>query len=363
MAADDFASGILAGQEYQLNKFKILAAPAAVEDGQVKVEQDKLALKIGQQDYTNRQKMAELLAKNSHNIPEGQNPLTNAAASLLTVGSAEIESGMVEEGAATLAKASTITHQQEDAAYKNWQMVIQKTKFSDQMLATATDQKSWDAMNAMIYMTTGQKSQFADHKYSPELVEQLKQAGASKRTQAQEALTKAQTERTKLGVAADNELIKLRKTQESLNAARETNLKKVGGDGLIAKPKNIAAVTDALVKDSGDSLSPGDARVFARDIALDVEKRMDKDHQTQAQAVASSIDYAKKHGVLAGLTPAHSRPGQSQKKPLPLPQEAAGYKDQQWYQAPDGPRWYDAETQMLYKQGEGPPDDESEDEE
>src|SRR5208282_476839 len=142
-----------------------------------------------------------------------------------------------------------------------------------------------------------------------------------------------------------------------LNDARTDAAKKAGADGLIAKPKNIAAVADALIKDSGDELSPADARVYARDIALDVEARMARDHQTQPQAVAAAIKHSREHGVLSGLPQAHVRIGSSPKKPLPLPSTVDGYKNQQWYQAPDGPRWYDDETKSLYKYGEGPEDE------
>jgi hypothetical protein len=102
--------------------------------------------------------------------------------------------------------------------------------------------------------------------------------------------------------------------------------------------------------------------VFARDIALDAEARMDRDHLTQPQAVAAAVKYAKDHGALAGIPAAHKRIGASPQKPLPLPKELGGYKDQMWYQAPDGPRWYDAETESLYKPGEGPGDEEESDE-
>lgn len=357
--ASPFIQGALSGQEYQMNKLRLLEAP-------VKLEQEKLALKISQQSYDRRQKMADFLTQHSATIPDGQNPLVNAANSLIDIGTAEAQAGMVEEATKSFSHASTIITQQEDSAYKNFQMTIQKTKFADSLLIGVHDQASLDQVNAYVRQTTGSPSALEGHKYSPELIDALRKSSESKRTAAQEALTKAQTEKAKVDTEAARELGPLRKTQESLNATREENLRKAGGEGLIAKPKNIAAVTDAIVKDSGDSMSPGDARVFARDIALDVEKRMSRHHQTQAQAVASALDFAKKHGALAGIAPAHSRPGQSPKKPLPLPEAKADptkYRDQMWYEAPDGPRRYDAETQKLYKAGEGPPGSEDDEDE
>lgn len=356
MADHDFISGALAGQQFQMNKMLMQEAP-------VKLEKEKLALKISQTDFDARQKMAQMLADNAGKIPDGQDPLENAKNTLLQMGTAAAKVGLVEESTSYLAKASTIGAQQEEAAYKKWQTTLQQTKFADSILAGVTDQTSLDQANAYVRMTTGKPSALEGTKYSPQLITALKDSSIKKRTEAQEALDKARARREQGLVTADAELVRLRKTQEGLNVARTHAAEKAGANDLIAKPKNIAAVTDAIVKDSGDTMAPGDARVFAREIALDVEKRMDQEHLTQPQAVAASVEYAKKHGTLAGITPAHVRPGQSQKKPLPLPQakaDATQYKDQMWYQAPDGPRWYDAETQKLYKANEGPEEEDEE---
>lgn len=352
---EQFISGMLSGQKFQMNKFLLQEAP-------VKLEQEKLALKIASTDYQRREQMAKMLAENESKVPEGQNPLTNAAHSLVEMGNAAAKVGLIDEATTDFAKASTIMAQQEDVAYKRWQTTLQETKYADQLLATVTDQQTLDQANAHIKMTMGKASALEGMKYSPELIEQLRKSTQSKRTEAQEALTRAQTKKDEVETAAAVELVPLRKTQEALNVARTKAAEKVGGDGLIASPKNVSAVTDAIIKDSGDTMAPSDARVFARDIALDVEARMKRDGQTQPQAVAAALKYAKDHGVLAGIPPAHARIGSSAKKPLPLPTRVEGYKDQMWYQAPDGPRWYDQETKSLYRAGEGPGDEEESDE-
>src|SRR5271170_4215850 len=264
--------GFLSGQQFQLNKFAIQEAP-------IKLEQEKLALKISTVDFDRRQKMAELLAQHSDKVLPGQNPLTNAARALVDIGDAAAESGLVEEATKSYRDASTIMTQQEDAAYKVWQQVYQQTKYADALLGTVTDQQTLDAANAHIKMTTGKPSALEGAKYSPELITQLREASQSKRTAAQEALTKAETRRAEIAAAAEAERPRLMKTQEDLNIARTEAARKAGGtDGLIAKPKTVSAVTDYLIKESADSLSPADARVFARDIALDAESRMDKEH-------------------------------------------------------------------------------------
>jgi hypothetical protein len=362
MAQDDpgsmFIQGMLSGQQYKLNNFLLQEAP-------VKLESEKLALKVAQSDYDKRQKMAELLSQGTAagKVAPGQNPLNNAAEALVQMGGAAAKVGLVDEAVSDLSKASTIMAQQEDAAYKQWQTTLQQTKYADQLLAGVTDQATLDAANAHIKMTTGKDSALAGMKYSPELIADLQKASLSKRTAAQEALTRAQTRKAEIEADAAKELGPLRKTQEDLNIARTEAAKKVGGDGLIAQPKNITAVTNEIRKTVGDdNISVGDARTFANDIALDAEQRMKRDHITQEQAVNAAVKYANDHGVLAGIPKSHTAIGSSPRKPLPLPKEVSGYKDQKWYQAPDGPRWYDAETQTLYKAGEGPGDEEESDE-
>jgi hypothetical protein len=367
--ADDFISGALAGQQFQMNKMLLQEAP-------VKLEQEKLALKISQQTYDQRQKMAELLAADPSKVPEGQDPMLNASNALLRMGSAAAKSGLVEESSKFFKEASSIQTQQEDAAYKKWQQTFQQTKFADSLLATVTDQASLDQANSYVRMSTGKPSALEGHKYSPELIEALKKSSEAKRTEAQEALTKAQERKANVETEAAKELVPLRKSQIALNEAKTAAAKKVGGDGLIAKPANITAVANEIRKVIGnDNISSSDARTFANDIALDAEDRMGKEHLTRDQAVNAAVRYAKDHGVLAGIAPARTRPGQSWAKPLPL--DITGpHKDNLIYtpsttlRSKDGSVWpagearrYNEETNQFYKRDEGPEDDVEEDEE
>lgn len=346
----DYIEGMLAGQQFQLNKFALQEAP-------IKLEQDKLNLKIGEIDFDRRQKMADLLAGKGNEIPAGQDPLTNASAALFRIGEAAAEAGLPEEAAKDFSRGSTILYQQEEAAYKNWQMVDQKAKFATQILGVVKDQATLDQANAYIKMSTGTPSALEGAKYSPELIEALRESATKKRSEAQELLDKARAKREEGLVKSDAALTGLRKAQTDLAEARADNAKKNGGGGIIAKPKNVAAVTDYLVSKSGGAMDTATARVHAREIALDAERRMDEDpNLKQPQAVAAAVLWSKKHGALAGEPVGHNRPGTSG-KPLPIPTDIKGFKDQEWYKAPDGPRWYDAETGKLYKAGEGPEDD------
>lgn len=353
MADQDFISGMLSGQQFQLNKFLLQEAP-------VQLEQKKFALKVAEADYDKRQQMAKLLAGSQMQIPDDRNPLTAASNALAKAGAAAVQAGLPEEAVDYFSKASTIANQQEQALYHKWQEADQRAKFADQILGQVHDQASWDQANAFIEMQTGKPSAMKDKPYSAELVQMLKDASASHRTQAQEALTKEQEKRTKLEEQLDEERKDLIRAQTDLANQRTAALKKAGG-GAIPNSKTVGAISDYLVKEYGDvGVSATDARVFARGMASRVEDLISNQNMSQSQAVAKAVQEAKDHGDLAGISPARSRPGQSAKKPLPLPKEATGYKDQMWYQAPDGPRWYDADTESLYKAGEGPGDEEEE---
>jgi hypothetical protein len=348
--ADDFISGALAGQQFQLNKFLLAEAP-------VELEQKKFALKVAETDYDKRQQMAKLLAGSPTPIPDDRNPLTQASQTLVKTGAAAAQAGLPEEAIEYFSKASTIASQQETAAYHKWQETKQRSDFADKILAQVHDEASWKQANDYIELATGKPSAMKDKPYSPELVQALKDASTAHRTQAQEALTREQAKRTKLEEQLDAERVPLLKAQTALAEAREKNARKVG-TGAIPNSKTVAAMSDFIVKEYGDAnVSPTDARVFARNLAPEVEEAMDKEHKTQSQAVASVFQKAKDRGDLAGVSPAHIRPGQSMKKPMPLPAnktDPKAYKDQMWYDVGGEPRYYDAETQRLYKAGEGP---------
>jgi hypothetical protein len=351
----DFIQGMLAGQQYQLNNFLIQEAP-------VKLEKEKLALGVAKLDFQRREQMAELLSKNESRIPPGQNPLTSASNTLVEMGSAAAKVGLIDEATQDFSKASTIMAQQEDVAYKQWQQTLQQTKYADQLLSTVHNQAEFDQMNAHIEMTTGQPSHLKGQQYSPELVESLRKAAASKRTEAQEALTRAQSRKSEVDQRLDEERIRALKVQEKLNETRINNANKVGSGGLVAKPATITAVANQLVSDSNDQLSMTDARALADDLSLGVERRMTEDRLTRPQAIQAELQDARRAGRLPSESVHRVGPGTSPKKPLPLPKEVSGFKEGQWYETNDGPRWYDNETKSLYKAGEGPGDEEEEEE-
>lgn len=360
-----FIQGALSGQEFQLNKFLIEEAP-------VKLEKEKLALKIATSDFSRRQQMADMLAGKSSQIPPGQDPLTNAANTMFDIGRAAAESGLPEEAISAISKGSTILNQQENAAYKHFQTVLQKTKYADQLLGTIPDdaspeegQRLWDQMNAHIEMTTGTPSALKDKKYSPQLVRELREASTKKLSAAQEEWYKVRSEREKGLEKADSALAEQRRSAAALNRTKEETAKKHGGAGLIPKPANVSAVANAIIKDSTDVISSADARDIAvRDgVALDAEAIMSRENVDQATAVTRAVQNAKRDGRISSDAKTFTRKGTSPKNPATIPTDSAAQKNfkfenSHWYDTPSGPQWYDAATDMLYPMGEGPEGDE-----
>jgi hypothetical protein len=353
MADQDFISGALAGQQYQLNRFLLQEAP-------VKLESEKLALDVAKVDQARRQKMADLLAQ--HPPPAGQDPLEKAQNTLFGMADAAVQAGLPEEATSNLKAASTIANERVDAAYKNFQQIESQTKFADSLLAQATDQKSWDAINQYIRMSTGKPSAMEGRPFSPELRDALQQASTAKRTKAQEDLSRAEAERARASAAAERALVPLRQAQKELAEKRKDAAGKLGSaSGLVAKPATITAAANYIRTQKPD-LDDFAARTYADDMALRTEYLMAHTNGlTRPQAIAQAYQESIRHGKLAGLPQAHAMPGSVQ-KPYSLPadpHDPKSYKDQMVYNTPDGPRWYDAGTQKLYKVGSGPEEDEA----
>lgn len=358
-----FIQGSLAGQQFQLNKFLIEEAP-------VKLEKEKLALKIASSDYNRRQQMADMLATKSHEVPPGQDPLTNAANTMFEISQAAAQAGLPEEAIDSLTKGATILNQQESASYKHYQQVLQQTKYADQLLGTIPDgvspeegQKLWDQMNAHVEMMTGKPSALKDQKYSPELVKELRDASVKKISTAQEEWYKVRAQREQGLIAADTALVKQREAAARLADTRANTAKKYGGNGIVAKPANIAAVADLIIKDSGDITSRADANTVARGVALEAEALMDREHIDQPTAVAKAFQNAKRDGRIASGSKSIARAGTSPSRPFAIPTnpeelKSFHFEDGHWYDTPSGPQWYDAETNKVYPIGEGPEDNE-----
>jgi hypothetical protein len=368
--ADDFISGALAGQQFQLNKFLIQEAP-------VKLEQQKLNLKIAEQDYSRHEQMAKLLADSSGKVPPGQNPMENAIKSLTDVGEAAAKSGLPEEAISAISKAATMQNQMETAAWHKATETLAQTKFADSMLAQAHDQKSWDTMNAFIELQTGKPSAMKDKPYSDELRDALLKSSESKRTAAQTALDEAHARKAETDTRLDEVRIGLVKAQTQLAATRAANAKKVGGDGLIAKPRDVADVTNEiralLDPDNTGNITPTTARSFANDIALRAAELRDKNRMTQEQAVNKAVQEANNHGVFAGIRPAPAGLG-TIKRPMPVPKDMGdpkAWKDNMVYKPDKDIKnskgevvWPAGELRHVmegkaYPMGEGPENDEA----
>jgi hypothetical protein len=360
VADQDFISGALAGQQYQLNRFLLQEAP-------VKLESEKLALDVAKVDQARRQKMADLLAQ--HPPPAGQDPLEKAQNTLFGMADAAVQAGLPEEATSNLKAASTIANERVDAAYKNSQMIMQQTKYADELLATIPEgvsqeegQRQLNAIDAHIQMYTGKPSWLSGKKYDAKLIDDLRRATMEKRTKAQEDLSKAEAERNRAAAAAERALVPLRKAQAELAEKRKDAAGKLGSaSGLVAKPATITAAANYIRTQKPD-LDDFAARTYADDMALRTEYLMAHTNGlTRPQAIAQAYQESTRHGKLAGLPQAHAMPGSVQ-KPYSLPadpHDPKSYKDQMVYNTPDGPRWYDAGTQKLYKVGSGPEEDEA----
>lgn len=343
--AEDFISGMLAGQQFKLNEFMIQEAP-------LKLEQEKMALTLQKADVDKRQKMADLLA--SKPPKEDQNPLINAQNALMAMGSAAVKSGLIEEAQKNYQTSAVIGAQMEDAAYKQYQEAAGRAKFSESILANVTDAASWKKANDTITLMTGKPSAMADRPYSPELVHALKEAGIKHLDDATEAYRKAQTRKDEVETSLAPLKAEALLAEKRAAEIRAANAKKAGSDGLLAKPRTVRAAQNYIIQQSNDMMSSADANVIAEKIGPDVEDRMQKKQQTLSEAIHDAYAHYDKTGGTAGIPTAKVRPGTSWKMPAPPPKDLKDLKDKTIYQTASGPMWYSAKAGKLFPRNTGP---------
>ena len=353
------ASGFLEGtqqeQAIKLNTF-------AIEEYPVTVAKEKLSLQVAQQSFDAHNKMTQLMQQQAATIG-GKTPIDDAASALLKMSAAATASGLPEEAIEYASKASTIQHQQEDIAYKNFEMAQKRNTQMFQVLDSVHNEQSWRQANATVEIMTGQKSPFTNTPYSPELIQQIRSAGITTLQKAHEDLYRAEAERSRVSAQLDKDRVPLVKAQtDAQQALADHRRKQDGGIGQVANSKTISAVTNAL-KSKYNELAddPATARTKAGSIAIDVERIMSDTGKTQPQAIEQAIQEAHRRGDLAGFTAQRAALGHSRDRPLPVPvkngdmsKDPGDYKDNLIYDVPGkGLSWWDADAKAFHTLEDG----------
>ncbi len=377
------ASGFLAGTQEQqaiaLGKQELALGEFKLQEAPVTLQKEQLALQVEKQSVQAHNQMLQML--NKAGGPQGTtDPISDAAQTMLRVGSVQVASGLPEEGVETISKATQMLDRQSEVAYRAFEVADKQAKFVEGMVASVegstNPEQAYGTAVATARMLYGEQAVKSlppwNAKTTPLLIDQMKKAAEAHRTQAQQAYDRAHAQNEQVQVEASRALIKQREEAARLSADRADNLEKnngVGGSALTkAKSGTVTSVSQALqTKFPGqfDDLGSPSAgyRTTAEPLALEVEALMKKiPGLTQPQAVERVINRNYQSGHLP-FKPRAVRPGMGAENPAPIPRTSDGKVDVSkmvaghYYPTPDG----DA---GVYVPGKGlvVPKDDSEDE-
>lgn len=317
----------------QLNDLAVHKGEQDIQQGQVALQTSELALQA-------QKKMLEYLDHRDDQTKDAKigSPKLGGSAETDTLpdtlddlAAMALASGMPTQAADYAAKASTIRNQASEIATRETTRRLKNLEVATNLLDNVTDEKSWNQANALFSMETGQPSPFAGHRFSPQLVEQVRGSLQSAKDQA---LTAAAVARAKASEAATKERearIPLIRAQTELTRTRDNNLRKTGATGVMPKAEDLRAVTDLLNSEYMGSVTPEDARVLARPVAERMTELMRNNQLTRSQAAARAFQEAQAAGDFGGLRKGNKLPG-TRTRPLEMPATKEKLKPNLYYQ-------------------------------
>jgi hypothetical protein len=361
--ADDFVSGMLAGQEYSQKQQLFQLSQA---EGAVKVETQRFALENAKLMQQRQEKALSLMSLGMGHPSSDPTEVTSNI--LYSMGNAEIEAGLLDQGADHIKQASTIQEQHSQIVLHQTEDKIKRFTFFGDLLKDVQpgDEAGWSRAK-MIYQSqfAGQLDpKIANQPFTAELKSALE---AGTQTALQKAQTEAATAR-KAAADAETSLNKIKPTYyEALTReadARAANLERAGGSPFTAKSTDVNAVTDLITAKYPD-VSKDVARTLARPVAEEAVKISKQTGIPLSQAYKKAFNAAAAEHRFLGLKPERVRPGESAKNPLPIPMkdgkpDLASMEDNKFYsdpRYPGVPFAFDKERGGLVRMAEG---DESE---
>ncbi len=359
------ASGFLAGSQEQqalaLGKQQLTLNQQAIEMGPVTLEKEKLAFEVSKQSFDAHNLLIRKLQAQEAKIPGGDpvDPVSDAANTLLQTGKTYIESGLPEEGTKLMSDGVSVLNRASEIAHRSFDIADKQAKFVEGLVGTVADAPAGEQAQAYSQaLATARMSGFGDAvaKFPPQwdpvkgpmMVEEMRKAAAAHRTQAQEALTKAQEAEARVKTKAQEyeNSPEVRAQKETLIQERINNYKKNGNlKALQPDPKIITELTQKLKSQFPEQFLSDTTGAGYADKAYDLEPEvralMAKNPlMNQTAAVNQIITTAAKTGHLPWASRT-IRPGEAASSPMPLPLtkdnkiDPSGLKDGKWYPITD----------------------------
>jgi hypothetical protein len=299
-----------------------------------------VALKSANLQLSQQERMLQLLQGATTASSKGtpaQQSATNAestAGTMDMLANFAVQSGMPEQAKEYAQTASTIRKNQSAVEMNEAKLAQQHAQLTSSLLEGVHDQQSFDNALLIYQLETGQKSHYAGTRYTPELKAQIQNTAQTILQSAQTKMDVARGKEADARAAESTARIPLIKAQEAEAEARTKYLDKHGSANSLPTAGDLKAVTDLISSQFNldDSQAQANARVIARPIAEDAKRMMqDNPALTQSAAVQRAYQSAQNRGDLAGLQPKNVSPGSSADKPLKMPDNLKGLKENQWY--------------------------------
>lgn len=319
-------TGIIAGQDYLI---KQQLAPLAYANENVKLQSAQLVL-------AQQKKMMDLMSQpgafgggqggtgqggqpGAYDVADAMDSLTRMA----------FLSGDAQSAADYASKASTIRNQQSLISNRSNATKLKSLSLYSNLLDGVHDEMSWQQANAMYEMETGQKSEFSQLPYRPEIVDRLKQQSVSAKDKAQIGAARARTAASYAEVKEREIRGPLLKAQTEEAQARTDKIRKAAGKDAGVPSRDVSEVSK-LIQSEFPGTDPAEARVKSWEVAERAQELYTNQHLTRSQAYHKAFNEYKARGEFAGMKQASNMSG-SLAKPMDMPSDKGAMQPNKAY--------------------------------
>lgn len=333
-----FASGMQQGSHDQQSQ---MLTNLQLQEGTQKLAAGDIALKQADLQLQSQQRMLSLLqgaqkTRSSTGSPGQQASAQSEslASNMDMLANFALESGMPEQAKEYANSASTIRKNQAAVETNQAKLQQQHATITGSLMENVHDQQSFDNALMVYQLETGQKSPFAGQRFTPQLADQIRNRATTILQQSTIKLNDAKTKEANAQTEDAKARQPLINAQEEEAKARTEYLKKHGGTASLPTAGDLKSVTDLIASsyDVDTTQDAANARVLARPIAESAKQMMQENPAlTQSAAARRAYQEALTRGDLAGLSPKKAMPGSDPEKPLQMPKNQKGLKENQWY--------------------------------
>jgi hypothetical protein len=309
---------------------KLAAGDIAIKEANMHLQQQQrmLSLLQGATTASSRGTIADQVEARTESMASNMDMLANFA----------LESGMPEQAKEYANSASTIRKNAAAVQENQAKLQQQHAQMTASLMQNVHDQQSFDNALMIYQLETGQKSPFAGQRFSPQLADSIRQRAVTILQSSQIKLNEAKTKEAEAQAADAKAREPLIRAQEREADARTAYLEKHGAAASLPTASDLKSVTDLIASnfDVDTNQDMANARVLARPVAERAKEMMAENPAlTQSAAARRAYQEALTRGDFAGLSPKKAMPGSDPEKPLKMPKNQKGLKENQWYTDPN----------------------------